>query len=128
MGETLRVGIVEDNAVFREALVLLLGGKPGVEVAGAVGSGEEAVTLCRKTRLDVVLLDYRLPGMNGVETTRAIRAATPGTAVVGLTASATVREIEALKEAGALACLTKDARLDDIVAEIRIAAAAPVTR
>ena len=63
-------------------------------------------------------MDYRLPGLDGVQATRAVLEACPGTAVVGLTASANVREMEALRDAGAVACLTKDQELDDIVAAI----------
>ena len=67
-------------------------------------------------RPDVVLMDYRLPGLDGVQATAAVREACPDVAVVCLTASANAREIEALYEAGAAACLTKEAR--EIVASL----------
>jgi len=73
-------------------------------------------------RPDVVLMDYRLPGLDGVQATRAVLAAYPETAVVCLTASANPREREALIEAGAVGCLEKDGGLDAIVAAIRSAA------
>jgi len=113
-----RVVVVEDNDVFREALVLLLGQQPDVEVVGDVAGGEEAVELCRRAAPDVVLLDYRLPGMDGVQTTAALKAVAPSANVVCLTASATRREEEAFRQAGAVAVLTKDAPLDDIVAAV----------
>jgi DNA-binding NarL/FixJ family response regulator len=119
------VVVVEDNDVFREALVLLLGQEEDVEVVGAVAGGEEAIEVCRRLEPDVVLLDYRLPGIDGVQAAAALRRVSPGAAVVCLTASATLREVEALRQAGAVACLTKDAPLDEIVAAILAATAAP---
>ena len=110
--------VVEDNDVFREALVLLLGQQPGVDVVGDVAGGEEAVELVRSDPPDVVLLDYRLPGMDGVQTTEALRAIAPSTTVVCLTGQASPREAEALREAGAAAVLTKDVPLDQIVTAI----------
>jgi DNA-binding NarL/FixJ family response regulator len=67
-------------------------------------------------------MDYRLPGMDGVQATRAVLAACPETSVVCLTASANPREREALVEAGAVDCLQKDEGLDAIVEAIRTAA------
>jgi DNA-binding NarL/FixJ family response regulator len=125
MAPPVRVVVVEDNDVFREALVLLLGQEPDVEIVGDVAGGEEALGLAADVEPDVVLLDYRLPGMDGVQATRELRRVVPGAAVVALTASATLREADALREAGAVACLTKDAQLEEIVAAILAAAAAP---
>jgi two-component system response regulator DesR len=119
-----RVLLVEDNQVFREALELLLGLRPDVEVVASVGDGSEAVPAARKHQPDVVLMDYRLPGIDGVQATAALRTACPNVAVVCLTASANAREIEALYEAGAVACLTKDQELDQIVDAIKSAVTA----
>jgi two-component system response regulator DesR len=88
----------------------------------SVENGNEVVALCNQHDLDVVLMDYRLPGLDGVQATAALRQACPDVAVVCLTASANPREMEALMEAGAVACLTKDRELDEIVAAIRDAA------
>jgi two-component system response regulator DesR len=71
-----------------------------------------------------VLMDYRLPGLDGVQATRAVREAAPQTAVVCLTASANLRERDALIEAGAVDCLRKDQGLEAIVEAIRAAAQA----
>ena len=117
-----RVALVEDNQVFREALELLLGLRSDVEVVAWVDNGNDVVALCTEHQPDVVVMDYRLPGLDGVQATRAVRDACPEVAVVCLTASANVREMEALQEAGAVACLTKDEELDEIVAAIRAAA------
>jgi DNA-binding NarL/FixJ family response regulator len=117
-----RLVLVEDNDVFREALELLLGLRSDIAIVGAARDGVEALELCRRERPAVVLLDYRLPALDGVQAARAIRDACPNTAVVCLTASANARETEALLEAGAVDCLTKDRELDEIVAAVRRAA------
>lgn len=122
MGRATRILLVEDNHVFREALELLLGMRADVEVVAAIADGADAVAACDKYRPDVVLMDYRLPGMDGVQATIAVKEAHPGIAVVCLTASANSREIEALYDAGATACLTKDQELDVIVDAVTRAA------
>jgi len=122
--QRIRIVIVEDNAVFREALELLLGLRSDLIVVASVADGEQAVSVCRQHDPNVALMDYRLPGLDGIEATRALRAACPTVAVVALTASANRDEMEALKDAGAVACLTKDQELDEIVDAIHRAAAA----
>ena len=124
MDRPIRIVLVEDNQVFREALELLLGLQQDIEVVASVGDGNDAVPAAREHQPDVVLMDYRLPGLDGVEATRAIRESAPGVAVVCLTASANLREIDALYEAGVFACLSKDRELDEIVATIRRAVGA----
>jgi DNA-binding NarL/FixJ family response regulator len=124
----IRLVLVEDNDVFREALELLLGLRGDVEIVGTAADGIEAIELCRRLRPDVVLLDYRMPALDGVQTARAIRDRCPNTAVVALTASASARETEALYESGAVECLTKDRELDDIVAAVQRAATKRVRR
>jgi DNA-binding NarL/FixJ family response regulator len=110
--------LVEDNQVFREALEMLLALREDIEVVASVADGTEAVPACREHRPDVVVMDYRLPGLDGVQATRAVRESCPDTAVVVLTASANMREVDALKAAGAVACLRKDQDLDEIVGTI----------
>lgn len=118
-----RVALVEDNRVFREALEMLLGLRSDVEVVASIENGNDVVALCREHDPDVVVMDYRLPGIDGVQATSVLRRECPRVAVVCLTASANPRELEALREAGAVACLTKDQELDEIVSAIRDAAA-----
>jgi DNA-binding NarL/FixJ family response regulator len=115
----IRILLVEDNDVFRQALELLLGLQDGLEVVGAVAEGTAVVQACHELAPDVCVMDFRLPGMDGVEATAALLQACPDVAVVCLTASASTRELEALEAAGAVACLRKDQELDEIVNTIR---------
>jgi DNA-binding NarL/FixJ family response regulator len=117
------VVLVEDNDVFRNALELLLEMTPDINVVAAVGDGHAALEVVPRVGPDVVLMDYRMPGLDGVQATSAIREACPGAAVVVLTASAESNEVRALLDAGAVACLTKDGDIDGIIGAIRDAAA-----
>ena len=115
----IRVLLVEDNEVFRQALELLLELQEGLEVVGAIAEGTAAVEACKALDPDVAVMDFRMPGVDGVETTLALQRECPSVAVVCLTASANSRELDALYAAGAVACLRKDQELDEIVATIR---------
>jgi DNA-binding NarL/FixJ family response regulator len=117
-----RIVLVEDNEVFRDALELLLGMRSDVEVVASVGDGIAAVAAAKEYRPDVVLMDYRMPALDGIQATAQIVREVPSVAVVALTASADDAEREALVEAGAVACLMKDQELDEIVAAILQAA------
>jgi DNA-binding NarL/FixJ family response regulator len=116
------VVLVEDNDIFRESLELMLEATPDIRVVASVPDGEAALDLCQQVDPDVVLVDYRLPGLDGVETTAGIRSRCPRAAVVVLTATVESGEAAALFEAGAVACLTKDRELKEIVGAIRTAA------
>ncbi len=122
MSEPIRVVLVEDNKAFRDAMELLLDLEPGLEVVATVDNGSDAAAVCGTQRPDVVLLDYRLPGLDGVQATVAILEAAPSAKVVCLTASVSRSEVGALYDAGAVACLTKDTDLDEIIEAIRDAA------
>jgi len=114
-----RVVLVEDNDTFRETLELLFGMREEI-----VATGDEAATVCSSLVPDVVLMDYRMPGLNGAEATRAVLTACPTTRVVCLSASVTQQEIDEVRAAGAVACVTKDEDFDSLVATVREAAAA----
>jgi DNA-binding NarL/FixJ family response regulator len=121
-GVPIRIVLIEDNDVFREALELLLTLNGEIEVVGSQAHGASAVEICRELSPDVLLVDYRLPGLDGVQVTHAVRKHCPAVAVVALTAAAGEREIQALLDAGAVACVSKDQPLDAITAAVRGAA------
>jgi DNA-binding NarL/FixJ family response regulator len=117
-----RVALVEDNDVFRETLELLLGLRGDIDVVVSVATGQEAIEACGKEHPDVVLVDYRMPGLNGAQTTAEVLRASPRSRVICLTASISRDEQKSLIEAGAVACLTKDEDLEQIVTSIHAAA------
>ena len=121
----IRVLVVEDNPTFRQTLHLLFDLRAEIEVVAGVATGDEAPAACREHRPDVVLMDYRMPGMNGAEATRAVLEAWPAARVVCLTASVSRGEIDELEEAGVFRCVMKDAGFEEIVAAVLDAAAAP---
>ena len=125
MAQPIRVVLVEDNQMFRETLELLLGLRPEIDVVAAVATGNEAPARCAELKPDVVLMDYRMPGLNGAQATKAVLRASPSSRVVCLTASVSRKEVDQLYAAGAVACLTKDEDLDEIVNAIHGAVAGP---
>jgi DNA-binding NarL/FixJ family response regulator len=118
-----RVAIVDDNPQFGEALSVLLELEPDVRVVALLDDGERAVEHAASDCADVYLVDFRLPGMNGAETTAAVLAVCAETSVIALSAAVAEPEAQAVLEAGALECLSKDRDLDALVASIRAAAA-----
>src|SRR6266851_8709165 len=124
--ERVRVLLVEDNLMFRQTLELLLELRPTIEVVGSVATGREAVEVSGRLRPDVVVMDYRMPGMNGAQATSAVLSASPESRVVCLTASVSGAELREVFAAGAVCCVMKDEAFDDIVDAIH--SAAPFTR
>jgi DNA-binding NarL/FixJ family response regulator len=116
-----RVLLVEDNEVYRSSLELLLGLQSGLEVVGAVGTGAEAAEAAARLRADVVLMDYRLPGLDGASATREVIAAS-GAAVVCLTAEANAQERDEILRAGARGLVEKGDAVEALAAAIRSAA------
>ncbi len=119
----MRVLIADDQRVIREGLAIVVGGFPETEVVGVAADGAEALELVASAAPDVVLMDLRMPNVDGVEATRAIRERHPGVAVVVLTTYADDDSIVAALSAGAAGYLTKDAARDDIRRAIEAAAA-----
>jgi DNA-binding NarL/FixJ family response regulator len=119
----IRVLIADDQRVVREGLTMLVGLIDGVEVVGAVGDGIEAVESATRDRPDVVLMDLRMPGMEGADATRRIRASLPATQVLVLTTYADDESLFPALQAGARGYLTKDASAEEIERAIRALAA-----
>lgn len=105
----MKVVIADDQAVIREGLSLLLSTMDGVEVVGVAADGDEALALVAAHAPDVVLMDLRMPSVDGIEATRRIREHHVGTAVVVLTTYADDESIVGALKAGAIGYLTKDA-------------------
>jgi DNA-binding NarL/FixJ family response regulator len=117
----MRVLLAEDNEVYRSTLELLLDGRDGITVVGSVADGRAAVAAVAELEPDVVLMDFRLPGLDGAQATAAVRALRPGTAVVCLTAEAGEEDRLAVLAAGAVALLEKGLPTEKIVEAIRSA-------
>jgi DNA-binding NarL/FixJ family response regulator len=110
----IRVLTADDQRVVREGLAMLLGLLPDVEVVGTAANGEEALALADELRPDVILMDLRMPRVDGVAATRRLRDSHPEIKVVVLTTYADDRSVIDALRAGALGYLTKDAGADEI--------------
>jgi DNA-binding NarL/FixJ family response regulator len=119
----IRVLIADDQRVVRDGLTMLVGLIDGVEVVGTACDGAEAVDLAHDTRPDVVLMDLRMPEMEGAEATHQIRTALPETQVLVLTTYADDDSLFPALQAGARGYLTKDASAEEIEQAIRALAA-----
>ena len=117
-----RVLLVDDQALFREALAVLLGASAGLEVVGEAGNGEEAVARVAAAGPDVVLMDLRMPVLDGVSATRRIRAEHPATQVIALTTFDDDADVFAALRAGAVGYLLKDVSSERLVEAVRAAA------
>jgi DNA-binding NarL/FixJ family response regulator len=118
-GEPIRVLVADDQRTVREGLTMLVGLIDGVEVVGAACDGVEAVELAQTERPDVVLMDLRMPRMEGAEATRHIRTELPETQVLVLTTYADDESLFPALQAGARGYLTKDASAEEIEQAIR---------
>lgn len=119
---TLRVVLVDDHRMFREAMCTLLAQTPGFEVAGEAGDGQQAVELCALLAPDVVIMDVSMPGLNGLEATRRILADRPRTRVVVLSMHADRRFVAETLRAGATAYVLKDAGFAELVRALQAVA------
>jgi DNA-binding NarL/FixJ family response regulator len=118
-GARIRVLVADDQRTVRDGLTMLVGLIDGVEVVGAACDGVEAVELAEAQRPDVVLMDLRMPRMEGAEATRHIRTELPETQVLVLTTYADDESLFPALQAGARGYLTKDASAEEIEQAIR---------
>lgn len=118
----LRLLLVDDQALFREGLRMLLSLQPDFDIVGEVANGEEAVALARRFAPDVVLMDLRMPVLGGVEATRRITAEAPACRVIVLTTFEEDEEVFAALRAGAVGYLLKASPSARLGEAIRLAA------
>ncbi|MFI1678077.1 response regulator [Streptomyces sp. NPDC020607] len=119
---TIRVLLVDDQPLVRTALSMVIAEAPDIEVAGEAATGDEAVRLCAELRPDVVVMDIRMPGMDGIEATRRITSGATPAHVVVLTTFDDDDYVYGALRAGAAGFLVKDMALDDILAAVRTVA------
>ncbi|MCX4668320.1 response regulator transcription factor [Streptomyces sp. NBC_01381] len=117
-----RVVLADDQPLVRAGLRVLMADNPELDVVGEAGTGADAVRLARDVRPDVVVMDIRMPGMDGIEATRLITAETDATRVLVLTTFDDDDYVYGALRAGASGFLVKDMALDDILAAIQVVA------
>jgi DNA-binding NarL/FixJ family response regulator len=121
--QTVRVLLADDQRLVRESLATMLGLLDGIELAATASNGEEAVELAAKLSPDVVLMDLRMPRLDGIEATRRLRERDPDARVIALTTFADDESVLGALRAGARGYLTKDAGAEDIRSAIFAVAA-----
>ena len=119
---TIQVILADDQPLVRAGLRMLIEQTPGIDVAGEAGTGAEAVQLVRDAGPDVVLMDIRMPGMDGIEATRLITAGDGRARVLVLTTFDDDDYVYGALRAGASGFLVKDMALEDILTAIRVVA------
>jgi DNA-binding NarL/FixJ family response regulator len=120
---SLRVAIADDQELVRTGFALILGAEADIEVVGGAANGREAVALCRRTRPDVVLMDIRMPEMDGITATRELLDGDDGrTRVLILTTFDLDEYVYDAVAAGASGFLLKDTPADDLVKAVRVVA------
>jgi len=115
----IRILVVDDHTLVREGLCRLLDSEEGFEVVGQTGSGHEAVRLCNELKPNVVLLDYKLPDIDGLETTEQIMSMKTGARILILTMYANEEYAIRLIRAGAAGFIVKGASTDELLEAIR---------
>jgi DNA-binding NarL/FixJ family response regulator len=117
--ERIRLLIVDDHLIVRRGLSAICAAEPDLGVAGAAGSGDEALALALHHPFDVALIDVRMPGMGGIELCRRLRQEVPAVAAILLSETATEEMVREALQAGARGYLLKDVDEVDLVRAIR---------
>ena len=123
MADKLRIMLVDDHYLVRMGLASIIALEPDMTVCAEASSGEQAQALFRSQRPDVTLMDLRLPGMSGTDTTQAIRSEYPEARIVMISTYVCDEEIYGALQAGAMAYLVKSVQREELMRAIRKAAA-----
>ncbi len=117
--KTIKILLADDHAFVRQGTRELLEQQPDLEVVAEADNGRQAVQLALKERPDVVIMDFAMPELNGIEATRQIKAVAPSVTILVLTAYDSEQYVFAFLEAGAAGYLLKDVSVDELVKAIR---------
>ena len=115
----IRVLIVDDQTVVREGLAAILGTDPEIEVVGLAGDGQEALQMVDEAAPEVVLMDLKMPVLNGVQTTQRLRRSHPDVGILVLTTYAADQWVFDALRAGAAGYLLKDTRREELIAAVK---------
>ena len=116
--DIIRLLVADDHTLYREGVRSMLRGAPGVEVAGEAASGDEVIAQAEQLQPDIILMDIKMPGMNGIEATRQILNTSPHIGILIVTMFDDDDSVFAAMRAGARGYLLKDADLDELVRAI----------
>jgi len=122
----IRVLVADDHSIVRKGLRAFLSLQPDLEIIGEAADGEEAVRMAQQLKPDVVLMDIKMPRMDGIAATAAIRRDLPDTEVIALTSVLEDASVVGAIKAGAIGYLLKDTEADDLCRAIKAAAAGQV--
>lgn len=122
----IRVLLADDHRFILDGLQAMLGGEEDIDVVGSAQDGRTAVRLVEELKPDVVVIDLSMPGLDGIEATRRIKALHPAAQVVVLTGLEDSRTASRALDAGALGYVAKDAATDELLQAIRTVAAKKV--
>jgi two-component system NarL family response regulator len=118
-GDRIRVLVADDHDLFRRGLTMVLEAEEGIEVVGEAADGADAVTKVAELTPDVVLMDVRMPGLNGIDATRQISEAFPTTRIIVLTVSDEQDDLLEAIKAGAIGYLLKEVSIEDVADAVR---------
>ncbi len=118
-GGIIRVLLVDDHTVVRKGFAALLKREPDIEIAGEAADGQQAVEMVRQNHFDVILMDYNMPHLNGVDATKIIHAEFPDIHIIGLSMFDENELANAMIQAGATAFLSKTGPVADLLNKVR---------
>jgi DNA-binding NarL/FixJ family response regulator len=120
MNDIVSVIIVDDHKIFRTGLELILNNFRNVKVVGQAGDGKQLLNLLKKTQADIVFMDIRMPGMDGIEATHLVAEKYPGVKVIGLTMYSDIEYFNKMLEAGASGYLLKNSQEQELETAIDV--------